>query len=71
MKLPLGRFVMKDVMAENPGVLYITIYMRIKKMLKAKELQVYGVEHDGGRGASQKVYEVVPVKKTKRALVSA
>jgi hypothetical protein len=78
MKLPSKvRFTVQDAMAKNPGVLYITIYMRLKKMVKANELRLNSeTKHDGKtRGASQKLYERVPavveIKKPTPELVTA
>jgi hypothetical protein len=60
---PSGKFTVKALMAANPGVSYITLYMRLKKLIADNVIQVAGTEHDGThRGRSQKVYEPVPVK---------
>lgn len=52
MKLPkASKFTMAELQEANPGVSYITLYMRLKKGFK----QV-GVRPTGGRGCPPKVF---------------
>ena len=55
---------MKDLMAANPGVSYITLYMRLKKALKEKTVKRDGVRLDPTkRGCPLKLYRFTKVPK--------
>jgi hypothetical protein len=65
LKYPKGNpFTIQQLMLANPGVQYITLYMRLKKLIKGDKppVQEFGTQQLDfhKRGRSQKLYFVVP-----------
>lgn len=67
LNIPQGEFTMGALMAANPGVSYITLYMRLKKAL-GKTIKKVGKVQVNKRGRSQLSYVTVPKRSHKKKI---